>query len=329
MRRVHYTTAAYKTQKEQGKYYDYGKSTLALSVVWGGSFFFSKVALAELQPFTVVFGRVGLAALVLHLLTRTMGQNMPSNISTWGLFFVIGALNNLIPFSLIFWGQTQIESSLAAILNATTPVWTVLFAHFLTRDEKLTVNRLGGVLCGLLGVVIMIGPDALQGLGLQVIAQLAVIGATISYAFAGIFGKRFKGVPPLVTATGQVTATACMMLPIVLLVDQPWLQSSPGLNTWGALLGLAILSTAIAYVIYFRLLSTVGATNLLLVTFLIPVSALLLGVFILGERLDLRDFGGMAFIGFGLALIDGRLLTALSPFLRRRSDAHIVDDYQI
>lgn len=303
---------------------------VTLSVLWGGSFFFSKVTLAELPPFTVVLGRVGIAAVVLHLLTRAMGQKMPGNISTWGLFFVMGALNNLIPFSLIFWGQTQIASSLAAILNATTPVWTVLFAHFLTRDEKLTIKRFGGVLCGLLGVVIMIGPDALQGLGLQVIAQLAVVGATISYAFAGIFGKRFKGLPPLVTATGQVTATAGMMLPIVLLVDQPWRQPAPSLITWGALLGLAILSTAIGYVIYFRLLSTVGATNVLLVTFLIPVSALLLGASILGERLDPRDFGGMAFIGVGLALIDGRLMTALSPFLRRRSNAHIAaDDYQI
>lgn len=204
-----------------------------------------------------------------------------------------------------------------------------MFAHFLTRDEKLTINRLGGVLCGLLGVIIMIGPDALQGIGLQVIAQLAVLGATISYACAGIFGKRFKGLPPLVTATGQVTATACMMLPIVLLVDQPWLQSPPSLITWGALLGLATLSTAIAYGIYFRLLSTVGATNLLLVTLLIPISALLLGTFILGERLALRDFGGMALIGVGLAFIDGRLMIALSALFRGHSQARIIDDYQI
>lgn len=289
---------------------------VALSILWGGSFFFSKVALAELRPFTVVLGRVGMAALVLHLVIRTTGQKMPKDISTWGLFFVMGALNNLIPFSLIFWGQTQIASGLASILNATTPVWTVLLVHFFTQDEKITASRFGGVLCGLLGAVIMIGPNALSGLGLNVVAQLAVLGAAISYAFAGIYGKRFKAFPPLVTATGQVTATALMMLPIVLIVDKPWQQSAPSLITWGALLGLAVLSTAVAYIIYFRLLSTVGATNLSLVTLLIPVSALLLGTFILGEHLDVRDFAGMALIGLGLAFIDGRLVNAISHLVR-------------
>lgn len=280
---------------------------IALAILWGGSFFFSKVALSELQPLTVVLGRVGIAAIVLHGIVWLTGQQMPTRRSLWGLFFIMGCLNNLIPFSLIFWGQTHIASGLAAILNATTPVWTVLLAHFFTADEKLTKGRLSGVLCGLLGAIVMIGPAALAGMGLNVIAQLAVLGAALSYAFAGIFGKRFRGIPPLVTATGQVTATATMMVPIALLVDQPWKHAVPGLTTWGALIGLAVLSTAIAYIIYFRLLSTVGATNLLLVTFLIPVSALLLGTLILGEVLAARNFVGMALIGLGLAYIDGRV----------------------
>lgn len=293
---------------------------ISLSVLWGGSFFFSKVALKELLPFTVVLGRVGIAALVLNIVVRTTGQKMPKDVSTWLNFFVMGALNNLIPFSLIFWGQTQIASGLASILNATTPVWTVLLAHLLTKDEKLSTKRLLGVFCGLLGAVIMIGPDALKGLGLNVIAQLAVIGGAISYAFAGIFGKRFKGFSPLIPATGQVTATTLLMFPVALLVDKPFSQPMPSVITFGAMLGLAVLSTALAYIIYFRLLSTVGATNLLLVTFLIPVSALLLGMFILEERLDGRHFGGMALISFGLAFIDGRLVDFVSRLFSRKPD---------
>jgi drug/metabolite transporter (DMT)-like permease len=228
----------------------------------------------------------------------------------------MGALNNLIPFSLIFWGQTQIEGGLAAILNATTPLWTVLAAHVLTRDEKLTANRLGGVVLGLIGAVIVIGPAALTRLGLDALAQFAVVGAAIAYAFAGIFGRRFKGMPPVVIAAGQLTASTAMMLPLALIVDRPWTLPAPGPVTWGAILGLAILSTAVAYVIYFRILATAGATNLLLVTFLIPVSAILLTATILGERLEPGHFAGMALIGLGLAAIDGRPLRRLR---RRRA----------
>jgi drug/metabolite transporter (DMT)-like permease len=229
----------------------------------------------------------------------------------------MGTFNNLIPFSLIFWGQTQIASGLASILNATTPLWAVLLAHFFTTDEKLTPNRLSGVLLGLTGVVLIIGPAALRGLGLNFLAQVAVVGAALSYALAGKYGKRFKGIPPLVTATGQVTSTTVMLIPLVLLVDQPWTLSMPSTRTWGALLALALLSTAIAYGIYFRLLASAGATNLLLVTFLIPVSALLLGTVFLGERLSPNHFLGMALIGVGLAALDGRPLKTLVAQLQR------------
>ena len=281
---------------------------ILLSILWGGSFFFGEVALSELQPFTLVLGRVSIAALILNLIVRATGYKMPSSPKIWGTFLIMGLINNLIPFSLIFWGQTQISSSLASILNATTPVWTVLLAHFLTADEKFTKNRFIGVLFGLLGVVVMIGWGALGGLGINILAQVAVIGAAISYGFAGIYGKRFKELPPIVTAAGQITGTTIMMIPIALIVDKPWLLPMPGISVWGALLGLALLSTALAYIIYFRLLTTVGATNLLLVTFLIPVSAILLGTFILGEKLLTRHFLGMFLIGLSLVSIDGRLL---------------------
>jgi drug/metabolite transporter (DMT)-like permease len=287
---------------------------IALSVLWGGTFFFAELALREVGPLFLVCARVGLAALALVLMVYATGHGLPRSARLWGAFFVMGALNNLVPFSLIFWGQTRIAGGLAAILNATTPLFTVVLAHFLTRDETMTPNRLAGVVVGIVGVTVMIGPDALRGLGLHLLAQLAVLGAALSYALAGIFGRRFHDVPPIVSAAGQVTASAALVLPVVLLLGQPWPGFALSAQTWGAIFGLALLSTALAYVIYFRILASAGATNLLLVTFLIPASAIILGGSLLGERLAVQHFVGMALIGLGLAAIDGRPLR----LLRRR-----------
>jgi drug/metabolite transporter (DMT)-like permease len=290
---------------------------LMLSILWGGSFFFAKVAVAELPPFSVVLARVGLAALALHIVVRVTGDRMPGDSASWSTFFAMGALNNLVPFSLIVWAQTQIDSGLASILNGATPLFTALLAHWLTADERLTWNRVTGVLLGFGGVAVMTGLEALAGFGLQVVAALAVLLATVSYAFAGVFGRRFQQQPPLVTATGQVTATTIMMLPIVLIVDQPWTLPAPQPETWSTVIGLALLSTALAYVIFFRVLATAGATNLLLVTLLIPVSAVLLGHTILGETVRLQHIIGMALIALGLAVIDGRAATALRQWRAR------------
>ncbi len=283
---------------------------VALSVLWGGSFLFGKIALAELPPFTVVLVRVGLAALALWLVVAVTRQSVPRARAVWLAFFAMGLINNLIPFSLIMWGQLRIGSGLASILNATTPLWTVLVAHWLTADEKMNARKLAGVLIGVAGVAVMIGPVALAGLGGDIAAQLAVVAATLSYAFAGLYGRRFArmGVAPMVVAGGQVGATTIMLLPVALLVDMPWTLPMPGLRTWVALAGLALLSTALAYVLYFRILAKAGATNLLLVTFLIPVSGVLMGVLVLDETLEPRQLAGMALIGLGLAAIDGRLL---------------------
>lgn len=281
---------------------------ILLSILWGGSFFFVEIAVGDLPPFTIVFLRVSLAALALLIGMRLVRQQIPNTGRIWRAFFVMGLINNFIPFTLIVWGQTEIASGLASILNATTPLFTVLVAHFWTSDEKMTGGRLAGVLIGLLGVAVMIGPDALAGLTDNLIAQLAVMGAALSYAFAGVYGRRFQtmGVAPVATATGQLTASACLLLPVMLWVDQPWNLTIPPQEVWLAIVALALLSTSLAYIIYFRILSTSGATNLLLVTFLIPVSAILLGVTILGEILQSRHFTGMIIIGLGLAAIDGR-----------------------
>lgn len=288
---------------------------VTLSILWGGSFFFTGVAVKELPPFTIVTLRVGVAALVLLLLIQLIGLSMPKDKRIWAAFFGMGLLNNLIPFCLIVWGQTQISSGLASILNATTPLFAAIVAHFLTTDEKMTRNKLIGVSMGFVGVAIMIGPAALSGLNENVLAQLAVLGAAVSYSFAGIFGRRFKslGVAPLITATGQVSASTVMLIPVALLIDHPWTLAMPGPATWTAVTGLALLSTALAYIIFFRILAVAGATNLMLVTFLIPVSAMLLGSLVLGEQSAPKHFMGMAMIAIGLAAIDGRLFAVLKP----------------
>ncbi len=289
-----------------------------LSILWGGSFFFVGIAVRELPPLTIVAMRVALAALALGGLLRLLGTPMPRDRRTWAAFFGMGTLNNLIPFCLIVWGQTQIASGLASVLNATTPLFGVVVAHVLTRDERMTGNRLAGVLVGFAGVAAMIGPAAWGGVGDGLLPQVAVLGAALSYSFAGIFGRRFKGmgVSPMVTATGQVTASALMLVPVALLVDRPWTVPLPTPAAWGAVAGLALLSTALAYVIFFRVLASAGATNLMLVTFLIPVSAILLGSLFLGERLAVRHGIGMVLIAGGLAAIDGRLFARLG---QRRS----------
>jgi drug/metabolite transporter (DMT)-like permease len=279
-----------------------------LSVLWGGSFFFVGIQVKALPPFTIVFLRVGLAAIILNVLVKALGKKMPVEPSTWRAFLGMGLLNNAVPFCLAVWGQGHIASGLAAILNATTPISTVIVAHLFTEDEKLTRNRLLGVAIGFLGVVVLIGPDSLKGLGVNVLAQAAVLAAAVSYAFAGVYGRRFRrfGIEPILTATGQVTASAMLLFPIAMIVDAPWTLSLPPLPVWEAVVGSAVLSTALGYVLYFRILATAGATNLLLVTFLIPVSAILMGSYGLGEHLEARHFVGLAFIGAGLAAIDGR-----------------------
>ncbi len=283
---------------------------ILLSVVWGGSFFFNQVAVAELPPLTVVAARVAGAALILLVVLRAFGIALPRDRRVWAAFLVMGLLNNAIPFTLIVWGQTQIASGVAAILNASTPVFTVILANFLTSDEPMTGRRMAGVLLGLAGVAAMIGGTAVEALGGEVLAKFAVLGAAVSYSLASIFGRRFRGmdVAPMATATGQVMMSSLILVPLALLFDRPWTLPMPSAAALGSLAGIAAFSSAMAYVIYFRLLATAGATNLMLVTLLAPVTAILLGVAFLGEVLMPRHLVGMALIAAGLVAIDGRLL---------------------
>lgn len=288
-----------------------------LSLVWGGSFFFAAVAIAELPAMTIAFIRVCGGAVILLLALRLLGIRLPRNRTVWLAFLGMGLMNNAIPFSLIFWAQTELASGVASILNAMTPIFTVIAAHFLTDDEHLSGGRIIGVLLGFSGVFILMGGSI--GEGGAILPQIAVLGAGVSYALASIFGKRFGrlGVPPMATATGQVCASSLLLLPVVLVVDQPWTYGWPSGGVIWALAGLVVLSTAVGYFLYFRILSTAGATNLALVTFLIPPSAILLGVLVLNESLGWNHIAGMAVIGAGLAAIDGRVFTVFGRFRRR------------
>lgn len=296
---------------------------VTLSVLWGGSFLFIGVAVKELPPLTIVAVRLGLAAIALQAVLRFMGVPFPHSRAAWRAFFGMGILNNVIPMALIVWGQTHIASGLASILNATTPLFTVVVAHFLTADERLTRQKLGGVLVGFAGVAVMIGASAFRAATADIPAQLAVLAAALSYALSGVYGRRFKtmGIAPLATAAGQVTASSAILLPVALLVDHPWGLPAPSLATMLSLAGLALVSTALAYILFFRLLARAGATNVGLVTFLIPVSAILFGVMLLGERLEPRHMAGMALIGAGLVLIDGRVISAVAAFVSARKPA--------
>ncbi len=283
---------------------------VALSIVWGGSFFFVEVALTDLPPLTVVLCRVGLAAIVLLIVIRVSGQRLPRDLGLWLAFLVMGALNNAIPFSLIVWGQVHIDSGLASILNATTPLFTVLLAHAVTSDEKMTANRVLGVLLGLAGVAALIGPEALSGLGVAGFAQIAILGAAVSYACASLYGRRFRHLSPAIPAAGMLCGSTILVLPIALIAERPW-TLNPGWDAIAAVVALAVVSTALAYILYFRILALAGSTNLMLVTFLIPVSAILLGTVFLGERLDWTAMAGMALIFAGLAAVDGRAAAVL------------------
>ena len=281
-----------------------------LSVVWGGSFFFNGIALREFPTLSIVTARVGLAALALLFLMKMLGQGIQLNRQILKAFFGMSFLNNVVPFSLIVWGQQHIASGVASILNATTPLFTMLVAHWFTTDEKINPRRLLGVLTGMGGVGLMMGLDSMESSGFHLLGQSAILLAAFSYGLAGVYGKRFAQleIPPLATATGQLCASSMILIPLTLWIDQPWTMAMPSIEGMGSLLGIALLSTALAYVIYFRLLKTAGATNLLLVTLLIPISAIILGVFLLDESLEPQHLSGMAVISLGLLIMDGRLL---------------------
>ena len=290
---------------------------LILAAIWGGAFFFIGVAVRHVPPLTYVCLRVTIAAVALWIYVKARGDRIGLPRQVWGSIFLLAVLNNALPFTLFGWSQTHIASGLASILNATTPIWGVVVAHFLTRDERMSARKVAGVLLGFGGVATMIGPSLLADIGSSALAQLACVTASLSYALAGVWARRFKrlGISPLSVTTGQMTAAAIVMLPMAMIFEQPWTRPMPPVSAWAAITALAIFCTAFGYVLYFKLIDRAGATNAMLVTLLVPPVAILLGGLFLSETLSPQDFLGLGLIALGLAAIDGRLLTSLS---RRR-----------
>jgi drug/metabolite transporter (DMT)-like permease len=299
-----------------------------LSVLWGGSFFFNGVVLKELPPLTVVLLRVALAAMILLPVLRAYQIRFPVGLSGWKPFFAIALLNNVLPFSLIVMGQTYIPSGLASILNATTPLFTVLVMAA-AGDEKLHARRVVGVVTGLIGVIILHGQDVHgqdlhgqdlhgQDLGFQSgegVGILLCLAAAFSYGLSALYARRkLSNSPPLATATFQLLASALMMTIVAAVFERPWQLPMPGVTTWLAMIGLAALSTALAYIVFFQVLRRSGSTNVMLVTLLIPVTAILLGYLVLGESISLRETIGALVIGSALLLMDGRVLKLIPGF---------------
>ena len=284
-----------------------------LSVLWGGAFFFAAVAVKEVPPLTLVLCRVGIAALILFVFIKFKGEQIPLGWPFLSIFMIMGFFNNLIPFSLLFWAQTAISSGLASILNATTPIFSIVVAHFLLSDEKMAANKVAGAVLGFTGVAVLFGGDALSGVSISTLGILACLGAALSYGFASVFGRRYRtlGITPSIGALGQLSATTIMMIPIVMFFDQPWTLRMPGIEAIGATVSLAVASTALAYLIYFRVLETAGAVNAALVTLLVPLTAIFLGTVFLDEELAVRHYVGMALILIGLIAVDGRLMARL------------------
>jgi len=286
-----------------------------LSFLWGGSFFLTAVAIKEITPFTLVFVRLTIADIALFVVIVAIGARIPKDLSIWWQFLVLGTFGSAIPFALIFWGMLKVSSGLASIFMAMTPLSTIIIAHFFTADEKLSWRRVGGIMAGLSGVIIIVGPSVLSDSGSYVAAEGAILAATVCYGIAGVYGKRFYGMQPVVVAFGQVASAAVLMLPMVLVFEHPFSQAMPSATAIASVVALAVLSSALAFIIFFRILLRVGATNVVLVTLLIPVTAIFLGAAILGEKLLLRHFAGLAVIVCGLLIVDGRII----DYFRRRN----------
>lgn len=281
---------------------------LLLAALWGGSFIFSKVAVSQVTPLTLVLARVLLAAITLHFVCLFTGVRLPTTMKAWTAYIVMGLLNNVIAFSLIFWGQQSIEASLSAILTGATPFFTVLIAGLVLADERFSKEKVIGLIIGFAGVVLVIGPRHMLGLGEHLLAELAIVGAALAYGFSGVWGRRFAGENPLATATGQLTAASVMMIPIAFYFERPLELGPLSTPVIISVLALAIVSTAIAYLLFFKVLKMAGATNTSLVTMLVPVFTMLIAVPTLGERVDALKLLGLIVIGIGLAVLDGRIL---------------------
>jgi drug/metabolite transporter (DMT)-like permease len=290
---------------------------LLLSVIWGGSFPFMKVAVRDIEPMTLIFLRISIGALVLVPALRLQGGRLPRDPASWKRLFIMAFFNNVIPFNLIAWGLQHIDSSFGSILNATTPIFSVILVQILTRSDRLTVNRAAGVLIGWVGVAALLGLDSLSSGGSHLGGQLAILGASCSYALGAIYSRRTAASATPAAVSAGVLSAAAVQAFIAALIFEGIPETLPSASSLLAVAGLGVLCTGGAYLIYYRLLNAAGPTNVLLVTFLVPVTSVLLSVLMLNEQFSLDRIIGSAILFLGLITLDGRLFHRL----RKRSDS--------
>lgn len=280
---------------------------LLLSLLWGCAFFFIEIALESSGPLTIVLARVGGAGAALLIYCLVRGIPLGLDRRTFGKLAILAVVACVTPFSLIATGQIWITSGLTAILIAATPFFTVLLGHLWGRMEPATPAKLGGVLIGMLGVAILMGSDVLTGLSGSLPGQLAVLAAAFSYAVGALYARQFSAMRPSLLSTWMLTLSAVILAPFAFIFETPF-DPLPGTSALAALAALALLSTAVAFLLYFRILASAGATNAMLVTFVQPPVAIILGVLFLNEAFLPHHFAGMVLIFIGLALVDGRVV---------------------
>lgn len=273
---------------------------LLLSTLWGASYTFIKIGVQTIPPVTFIALRTLIAAVLLILVLRWSGVALPKDASTWRRFFVQACLNSVIPFTLIAWAQQTTDATLATILNSMSPIFTFLLTAVVTRDEVVTGRRLIGVVAGFTGICLIVGVQALDGLGRELWAQLAIVAATVCYAGAAVFGKGFKGLDPIVPAAGSMICGASLLVPVSLVFDRPWVVT-PSMESLLALLALSVFSTALAFVIYFRLVQTLGSVGTTAQAYIRVPIGVAIGLFFLGERLSVTGIAGLVCVIVGVA----------------------------
>ena len=279
---------------------------LLLAMLWGPSFFFIKVAVAEIPPITLVFGRIALAAALLYLLLRLQKRHLPPPGRIWIYLAIVAFFQISFPFVLLSWAEQFIDSALASILNGLTPIFTVLLAHLLTSDDKITSTKATGILLGLLGTVFLVAPALLAGVQATTLGLLAMIVVTASYGLALVLTRKYlTGMPSMVAPTGQMLLATLFLIPLVFLVDRPFSQPMPSFKAAGSVVALAVFGTTLAFIVYYRLMETADASYTSMVTYLLPIFGILLGVLVLGERLGWNDYAGFALILIGVMIVNG------------------------
>lgn len=277
-----------------------------LAIVWGGAYVLVGLALKDLPPLTVVVGRLGLAAIVLVGVVRYLGLSWPRGAAGWFPFVVMGTFNNVVPFTALAYGQLEISSGLTSVIVATTPLWTVLLSVLLMPGERIGALQLAGMLMGVAGVAVLFGPEMLAGRSTTIFGMLLALLGAMSYGCAGVWGARLRGVPPILSSCCQLICSAAIMTVLAMIIDRPWQLPAPGLTALLSVLLLAVVSTALAYVIFYRILAVSGGTNVMLVTLIMPPLTIFLGVLVLDEVFSPRYVVGALIIGLALVMIDGR-----------------------